>query len=325
MESRRRFLSVALAGLASIVAPVAWAYPDRPVTVVVPFAAGGPTDTMGRLVASSMSGALGQQVTVENVGGAGGTLGAARVARAEPDGYTLLLHNISQATSGSLYRNLPYDPVAGFAPVGLIADVPMTIIGRKDLPADDLAALVVYLQANPNKVTMGHAGIGVSSHLCSMLLTSATGTSVVPVSYKGTAPALTDLLGGRIDLLCDQTTNTTGHIEQGGVKAFAVTSRERLPTLPELPTTAEAGVPAASIAVWHGLYAPAGTPAPVIKTLAEALRGALGDPALFGRLKGLGATPVPIDQATPDALRGQLAAEIAKWDPILRAAGVRAD
>jgi tripartite-type tricarboxylate transporter receptor subunit TctC len=199
------FLTTAAAASAQV-------YPERPVTLIVPFAAGGPTDTLARLVAGSMAKTLGQPVPVENVGGAGGTLGAARVAKAEPDGHTLLLHNISQATSGTLYSGLPYDPAGDFAPVGLIADVPMTIVARPDFPADDLAGLVAHLKANPGRVSMGNAGIGVSSHLCGLLLTSASGTSVVEVSYKGTAPALTDLLGGQIDLLCDQTTNTSGHI-----------------------------------------------------------------------------------------------------------------
>lgn len=323
MRTMRTWLTAALVALSATA--FAQDYPLRPVTLVVPFAAGGPTDTLARLVASSMSGSLGQQVTVENVGGAGGTLGAARVAKAPPDGYTLLLHNISQATSDSLYRDLPYDPVAGFAPIGLIADVPMTIIGRKDFPASDLAGLVAYLKANPERVTMGNAGTGVSSHLCGMLLTSATGTSVTEVSYKGTAPALTDLLGGQIDLLCDQTTNTTGHIREGTVRAFAVTATERLATLPDLPTTAEAGVPDAAIAVWHGLYAPAGTPSAVVDRLAQALQAAVADPAIVTRLADLGAMPVPAEQATPAALQSHLAAEIAKWAPILQAAGVQAN
>lgn len=323
MGTMRTWLTAALVALSA--AAFAQDYPLRPITVVVPFAAGGPTDTLARLVAASMSGGLGQQVTIENVGGAGGTLGAARVAKAPPDGYTLLLHNISQATSDSLYRDLPYDPVAGFAPIGLIADVPMTIIGRKDFPASDLAGLVAHLKANPEGVTMGNAGTGVSSHLCGMLLTSATGTSVTEVSYKGTAPALTDLLGGQIDLLCDQTTNTTGHIREGTVRAFAVTSTERLATLPDLPTTAEAGVPDAAIAVWHGLYAPAGTPAAVIDRLAQALQAAVVDPAVVTRLADLGAMPVPAERATPAALQSHLAAEIAKWAPILQAAGVQAN
>lgn len=323
MGTMRTWLTAALVALSA--AAFAQDYPLRPITVVVPFAAGGPTDTLARLVAASMSGGLGQQVTIENVGGAGGTLGAARVAKAPPDGYTLLLHNISQATSDSLYRDLPYDPVAGFAPIGLIADVPMTIIGRKDFPASDLAGLVAHLKANPEGVTMGNAGTGVSSHLCGMLLTSATGTSVTEVSYKGTAPALTDLLGGQIDLLCDQTTNTTGQIREGTVRAFAVTATERLATLPDLPTIAEAGVPDAAIAVWHGLYAPAGTPAAVIDRLAQALQAAVVDPAVVTRLADLGAMPVPAERATPAALQAHLAAEIAKWAPILQAAGVQAN
>jgi tripartite-type tricarboxylate transporter receptor subunit TctC len=311
--------------LTAAAASSAQAYPERPVTLVVPFAAGGPTDTVARLVAGSMAKTLGQPMPVENVGGAGGTLGAGRVAEAEPDGHTLLLHNISQATSGALYRELPYDPVGDFAPVGLIADVPMTIVARPDFPADDLAGLAAHLGANPGRVSMGNAGTGVSSHLCGLLLTSATGTSVVEVAYKGTAPALTDLLGGQIDLLCDQTTNTTGHIQGGTVKAFAVTTKERVPTLPDLPTTAEGGLPEVEIAVWHGIYAPAGTPPEVVEALAAALRAALADPAVVARLTELGATPVAAEQATPAAHAAHLDAEIVKWEPILRAAGVQAN
>ena len=311
--------------LTAAAAASAQAYPERPVTLVVPFAAGGPTDTVARLVAGSMAKTLGQPMPVENVGGAGGTLGAARVAKAEPGGHTLLFHNISQATSGALHRELPYDPVGDFAPVGLVADVPMTIVARPDFPADDLAGLVAHLKANPDRVSMGNAGIGVSSHLCGMLLTSATGTSVVEVAYKGTAPALTDLLGGQIDLLCDQTTNTSGHIQGGTVKAFAVTTKQRVPTLPDLPTAAEGGLPGVEIAVWHGFYAPARTPPEVVDALAAALRAALADPAVVARLTELGATPVPADQASPATHAAHLDAEIAKWGPILRAAGVRAN
>jgi tripartite-type tricarboxylate transporter receptor subunit TctC len=322
----RRLFPVVLMLLAVVsFAALAQPYPDRPVTLVVPFAAGGPTDTLARLVADGMSRALGRPVAVENVGGAGGTLGAARVAKAAPDGYTLLLHNISQATSGTLYRDLAYDPVADFAPIGLIADVPMTIVARPAFPAADLAGLAAHLKANPGRVPMGHAGIGVSSHLCAMLLTSAIGAPVISVAYKGTAPALTDLLGGRIDLLCDQTTNTTPHILAGKAKAYGVTTKERVPTLPDLPTTAEGGLPGVEITVWHGLYAPAGTPPAVIETVAAALRDAIAQPAIVERLTGLGAAPVAAEQATPEAHKAHLDAEIAKWEPIIRAAGIYAN
>jgi tripartite-type tricarboxylate transporter receptor subunit TctC len=325
MRPLTRFFPVVLTLLAVSSAAFAQSYPDRPVTLVVPFAAGGPTDTVARLVADGMSRALGRQVAVENVGGAGGTLGAARVAKAAPDGHTLLLHNISQATSGTLYRNLAYDPVADFVPIGLIADVPMTIVARPGFPAGDLAGLAAHLEANPDKITMGNAGIGVSSHLCAMLLTSAIGAPVVSVAYKGTAPALTDLLGGQIDLLCDQTTNTTPHILAGKVKAYGVTTKERLPTLPDLPTTAEGGLPEVEITVWHGLYAPAGTPPAVIEALAAALRTAIAQPAVVERLTKLGAAPVAGEQATPEAHKAHLDAEIARWGPIIRAAGIYAN
>jgi tripartite-type tricarboxylate transporter receptor subunit TctC len=300
-------------------------YPTRPITVIVPFTAGGPTDTVARLVAEPMTRTLGQQVVIENVGGAGGTLGARRVATADPDGYTLLLHHIGQATSASLYRKLSYNPGTDFAGIGLIADVPMTLIARPGFPAASVAELIEHIKAKKEDVTLANAGVGAVSHLCGMLLQSSLGAQMTTVPYKGTGPAMTDILGGQVDILCDQTTNTTGPIKSGKVKAYAVTTTERLATLPDLPTLDEAGVKGFKVVAWHGLYAPKGTPKPVIDKLAAALQGALKDQKVVERLADLGAVPVSQEDATPAALDQHLAAEIAKWKPVIEAAGVYAD
>jgi tripartite-type tricarboxylate transporter receptor subunit TctC len=306
-------------------APAQEPYPSRVVTLVVPFAAGGPTDTVGRLLAQAMSGVLKQQVIVENVGGSGGVLGAGRVAKSAPDGSTLLLHSIGLATSVALYRKLPFDPRRDFEPIGLVNDVPMTFVARKDLPVATLGELIDYVKLNKDKVAYANAGIGGASHLCGMLFMSAIATQVTTVPYKGTGPAMNDLLGGQVDFLCDQTTNTTSQIKAGKIKVFAVTAKRRVGSLPEVPTMAEAGLPGFELGVWHALYAPRGTPQPVIDTLTKALQRALEDPMVLDRFAALGATAAPRERATPDALRRHLDAEIAKWTPIIAAAGVYAD
>ena len=300
-------------------------FPTRPITVIVPFTAGGPTDTVARLVAEPMTRSLGQQVIIENVGGAGGTLGARRVATADPDGYTLLLHHIGQATSASLYRKLSYSPAKDFAGIGLITDVPMTIISRADFPATSIKELIETIKTKKQDITLANAGVGAVSHLCGMLLQSALGVQMTTVPYKGTGPAMTDILGGQVDLLCDQTTNTTGHINTGKVKAYAVTTKERLKTLPNLPTMDESGVKNFEVVAWHGLYAPKGTPKAVVDKLAAALQGALKDEKVIARLADLGAEPVSQQAATPAALDKYLADEIAKWKPVIESAGVYAD
>ncbi|WP_207458415.1 tripartite tricarboxylate transporter substrate binding protein BugD [Azospirillum sp. SYSU D00513] len=314
------------AGLAVLAGPaLAQSYPDRPITMVVPFAAGGPTDTVARLVAQSMSQTLGQQVVIENVGGAGGTLGAGRVAKADPDGYTLLLHHIGQATSATLYRKLPYKTLEDFKAVGLVTDVPMTIVTRKDFPAKDLKELIAYVKANKDKVTLGNAGVGSASHLCGMLIQEAIQTQLVTAVYKGTGPAMNDLVGGQIDLMCDQTTNTTGQIKGGAIKAYAVTTPKRLPSMPDLPTTAEAGLPNLQVGIWHGIYAPKGTPDAAIQKLSEALQKALADENVIKRFAELGTLPEPKERATPAAHQQHVASEIARWKSVIEAAGVFAD
>lgn len=303
---------------------VAQTYPERPITIVVPFSAGGPTDTVTRLVADAMSKDLGQQIVVENVTGAGGTLGAGRVAKATPDGYTLLLHHIGMATSATLYRKLAYKPLEAFEYVGLVTEVPMVIVGRKDLEPKDLKSLIEYVKANKDKVTYAHAGVGAASHLCGMLFMSKIETPLTTVPYKGTGPALTDLIGGQVDLLCDQTTNTTNQIKSGEIKAYATTSGQRLAALPDVPTAKEQGLDI-EVAIWHGLYAPKGTPKAIVERLAASLQKALQDETVKNRFASLGTAPVPLDQAQPAALEAKLKGEIDRWRPVIQAAGQYAD
>ncbi|MBM4262916.1 MAG: tripartite tricarboxylate transporter substrate binding protein BugD [Deltaproteobacteria bacterium] len=300
-------------------------YPDKVITVVVPFTAGGPTDTVARLVAQPMTRTLKTQIIVENVGGAGGTIGANRVARAAPDGYTLFLHHIGHSTAPSLYRKLPYDSVNDFEPIGLINEVPMTIIARKDLPPKDLKELIAYIKANKDKVTYGNAGIGAASHLCGMLFMSTIETDLTTVPYKGTADVMKDLLGGQIDMSCDQTTNTTSQIKADKIKVYGVTTKTRLASLPKVPTVDEAGLKGFEVSVWHGLYAPKGTPKPISETLTKSLQAALKDNLVKERFADLGTEPVAEKRATPEALRAHLKAEIDKWAPIIKKAGIYAD
>jgi len=247
------------------------------------------------------------------------------VAEAEPDGYTLLLHHIGMATSATLYRKLPYDTLNAFEYVGLVTEVPMTVVARKDFEPQDFKALVDHVKANKDQVTVANAGIGAASHLCGMLFMSAIETPLVTVPYQGTGPAMTDLLGGQVDIMCDQTTNTTKQIQAGTIKAYAVTTPERLEVLPDLPTVAESGLPNMEVSVWHGLYAPKGTPAEVVERLSQSLQVALKDENVAARFAELGTTPSPAEDATPAALKAKLESEIERWRPIIEAAGVYAD
>lgn len=303
----------------------AQAYPNKTITMIVPFAAGGPTDTVARLVAQSMGTTLKQQIIIENVGGAGGTIGAARAAKAAPDGYTLFLHHIGQSTAPALYRKLPYNAIDSFEPIGLITDVPMTVVARGNFPAKDMKELITYVKANKDKVTYAHAGLGSASHLCGMLLQTAMGVELTTVPYKGTGPAMNDLLGGQVDFMCDQTTNTTSQIKSGKIKAYGVTTKTPVPSLPNLPTLASGALPGFEVGVWHGLYAPKGTPKPVVDALANALRASLRDPNVVKRFNDLGTEPVPTNQATPEALRTHLKQQIDLWGPIIKKAGAFAD
>jgi tripartite-type tricarboxylate transporter receptor subunit TctC len=327
-DATRRAL-LALAG-GTLAAPAAIgraqaAFPNRTITVIVPFAAGGPTDTVTRLTAEAMGRDMGQTVVVENVGGAGGTLGADRVAKAKPDGYTLLLHHIGMATAPTLYRRLPYDAVGGFETVGLVTEVPMTLVAKKDFPANTLAEAVAVIKRDGDKLNYANAGIGAASHLCGLLLMKAVGTAMTTVPFRGTGPAVQEVLSGRIDLMCDQTTNTTEQINAGAMKVFNVTTEERVSSLPNVPTSKEAGLPEFTVSVWHGLYAPKGTPAEIVGRLSRSLQVALRDEKLVARFAELGTAPVAQDRATPEAHRAFWQADIAKWKPIIQAAGQFAD
>lgn len=301
------------------------AYPEKAITIMVPFAAGGPTDTVARSVGQVMSKSLGQPVLIENIGGAGGTIGVGRAIAAPADGYTLLLMHIGISTAPALYRTLKYDATKDLEPIGLITDVPMTMIAKKDFPANDLKGMLAHIKANKDKVSYANAGIGSASHLCGMLFMSAIETDVLTVPYKGTAPAMTDLLGGQVDFMCDQTTNTTAQIKGEKVKAFAVTSKTRVASLANIPTMDEAGMKGFSIGVWHGLWAPKATPKAVIDRVNKALQDALKDKDVVERFASLGTMPEPPNRQTPEALRAHLAAEIAKWAPIIKKAGIYAD
>lgn len=311
--------------LSSGISIAAELYPARPITVVVPFSPGGATDTVARLTAEAMSKSLGQSIVVENVVGAGGTLGTRRVAGSDPDGYTLLVHHLGLATAATLYRKLPYDTRTAFAPVGLISDAPMTIIARTDFPPGNLAELIAYAKEKKDGITYANAGLGAASHLCGMLFMSTIDAQMTTVPYKGNAPIMTDLIGKQIDLSCDQTTNTTGPITAGQVKAYAVTTPRRVKALADLPTADEAGLPGFQVSVWHGLYAPAGVPAEIVAKLSEALRTALQDPNLVTRFGQIATEPVTGDRATPEALQKTLNSEIDRWAPIIKAAGQFAD
>lgn len=318
-----RWAAIALALAAG--SSFAQQYPTRNVTMMVPYAAGGPTDTVARVVAQSMARPLGQTVVVENRPSAGGILAPEQVKNAKPDGYTILIHHIGMATTPALYRKLRYDPLKDFDYIGLVNDVPMTVIANEKVPAKNIQELIAYLKANKDKVAYANAGIGAASHLCGMLFMSAVGLDVLTVPYKGTAPAMNDLLGGQVTFMCDQTTNTTSHIKSGKVKVFGVTSKQRVASLPEVPTLEEQGVKGVEVGIWHALYAPKGTPKPALDRLVAALQEAVKDPAVQKRFADLGATTMPPERATPAALQAHLKAEIDKWGPLIKKAGVYAD
>ena len=300
-------------------------YPAKPITLVVPFAAGGPTDTLARNLGQNLTKTLKQQILVDNRAGAGGTIGAGIVAKAKPDGYTILLAHIGMSTAPALYRKLSFNPLTDYEYIGQVADVPMTLIARKTLAPNNFREFLDYVRANKDKMTYGNAGLGAASHLCGLLLMSTIEANVQTIPYKGTAPAMTDLLGGQIDFMCDQTTNTTGHIQAKSVKVYGVTSRARVPSLSDVPTLQEQGLKGFEVVVWHGLYAPKGTPKAVIERLGAALKIAVQEPALKEALAKLGAEPVAVDKVTPESLRAQLKSEIEKWGPIIKKAGIYAD
>jgi len=303
----------------------AQSYPTRPVTLVVPFAAGGPTDVAARALGQAMEKSMGQPVVIENKVGAGGTLAVADVARATPDGYRILIHHIGMSTAPALYRKLSFDPLKDFEYIGQVLDVPMTLLVKTGLPVNSVKELAVYAKANKDKITLANAGLGAASHLCGLLFQQAIEVDLTTVPYKGTAPAMADLLGGQVDILCDQTTQTIPQIQGGKVKALAVTTAKRLDALKDLPTAAESGLPGFDLAVWHGVYAPKGTPKAATDKLNASMQAALKDPAVVKRFADLGAVIVPVDKQTPDGLARHLKAEIDKWAPIIKKAGQYAD
>jgi tripartite-type tricarboxylate transporter receptor subunit TctC len=306
-------------------AALAQAFPDKPISLVVPFAAGGPTDVVARMMAIPMGKALGQTVLVENAVGAGGTIGATKVARAAPNGYTIFLHHMGMATSPALYRKLSFDPLKDFEYIGQVVDVPMTLLARKDFPANTLPELLTYIKANKDKVSLANAGLGAVSHLCGLLFQTQIGVEMNTIPYKGTGPAMNDLLGGQVDLLCDQTTQTVPIIKDGRVKVFGVTSLQRLSALPNVPTLDEQGMKGFEVKVWHGMYAPKGTPAPVLEKLNAALKAAMADPMVKQRLVELSSDIVPESKMTSAGLKTHLEAEINKWGPVIKKAGIYAD
>jgi len=318
-----------IAATTALLCATAWAdYPDKPVTIIVPFAAGGPTGKVARDLAEAMRKPMnGQSIIIENVGGAGGTLGAAKVARAPNDGYTLLLHHIGMSTAPALYRKMQYDTLGDFEYLGMINEVPMTLIGKPSLPANNYAELAKWIEANKGKINLANAGLGAASHLCGLLFQSTVKVEMQTVPYKGTAPAMTDLLGGQVDLMCDQTTNTSGQIETGKVKAYAVTTTKRLttPALKNLPTLDEAGLKGFNVSIWHALYAPKGTPKAATDKVNAALRAALKDPDFIKREEALGAVIITDARVGGPEHKKFVESEINKWAPIIKAAGQYAD
>jgi tripartite-type tricarboxylate transporter receptor subunit TctC len=331
MKLAVRILTAAALSLGVAAGAMAQAYPTKPVQMVVPFTAGGPTDTVARSLAQAMSKHLGQTVVVENVGGAGGTVGAARVKNAQPDGYTLLLHHIGMSTAPSLYRKLAYNPLTDFESIGLVVDVPMTLIARSDFPPGNFAEFLQYVKANKEKLNFANAGIGAASHLCGLLFMSAIETDFTTVPFKGTADVINALLAKQVDFSCDQTTNTTGQIQANkadkakGVKVYGVTSAKRVATLADVPTLQESGIKGFEVGVWHGVYAPKGTPKAAIDKLVAAMQAASKDPDFTKRMADLGATVYGPDRMTPAAHTAHLKSEIERWAPIIKKAGAYAD
>lgn len=323
----KNLIKALIAAVATSICAIASAqnFPTKTVTMLIPFAAGGPTDVIGRVLAQSMSKTLGQTVIVENATGAGGTIATTRLSRAQPDGYTFLVHHLGYTTAPALYRPAPYDAVNGFEFLGLITDVPMTLIANPKFPAKDFKELVSYVKANKDKVNLADAGPGAVSHLCGMLFKSAIGVELTTIPYKGTGPALNDLMGGQVDLLCDQITNTGSPIKAGKVKVYGSTTKTRLPGFPDIPTLHEVGLPNFEVVIWHGAYAPKGTPKPILDKLNAALKAALKDPYVIERFAMINTVPVEESRVTPEAHKKFVMEEVDKWGKVIRAAGVYAN
>lgn len=322
----KRFWLAAAVAFCLTAPATAQTFPSKPIVIVVPFAAGGPTDTIARLIGQGIAQRLSAQVIVENTAGAGGTTAIRRVAKAEPDGHTLLVSHVNHASTASLYKKLDYDAVADFAPIGLITDGAMAFVANVASPANSMADVVRLAKERGEKLTYAHAGVGSGSHLCGLLFQSALKVKLTEIPYRGTGPALNDIVANQVDLLCDQVTNVAGQIDGGRIKVLGVTSRERLaPKLKDVPTVGESALPGFEVTVWHGLYAPKGTPGPVVVRLNEALNAAIADATFQQRMADLSTTPASPRQATPDALRAKLEAEVKSWRDIFAAAGVSAE
>lgn len=325
MKLSWKTFAAAAFGLALAAAPaLAQTYPNRPITLVVPYSAGGPSDVIARLVGESMTKTLGQQIVVESVNGAGGTLGAARLARSEPDGYTLLIHHVALAASASLYDSLTYDTATAFQPLGMVNTGPMVLATRKDYAATDAAALIAKLKEDGPKTTMAHAGVGSNAHLCATLLQRAMGVKFTQVGYRGTGPAMNDLMGGQVDALCDQSTTAVPQVLAKSIKGFAVSSKDRLAALKDLPTLNEAGLKGFEFVIWHGLYAPKGTPDDIVGKLHDALQIALKDPKIVQRFTDVGTTTFPDAERGVEAHKARLEKEIATWKQVFAETGEKA-
>jgi tripartite-type tricarboxylate transporter receptor subunit TctC len=300
-------------------------YPNRPITLITPYAAGGASDFLTRTLADALRPRLNQTVLVQNVGGAGGAVGSMQAAKAKSDGYTLILNHIGMSTIPLLYKKLGFDPLASFEFIGLFAEAPMVILSRKDFAPANFAELVAYAKANREKLTFASSGMGSATHLCAMLFQEAVGVPLTMVQYKGAAPAMIDVRGGQVDLLCDLPTTNSGAIRTGELKAFVLTAPQRMSTLPDVPTAREVGMPSLDIGVWFGLYAPLGTPKPILETLNKALRDVVADTAVGAQLEKIETYLLPVDQATPEAHRSKLASQIELWRPIIEKAGIQAE
>ena len=304
-------------------ATAAQTYPTKPITMIVPFAAGGPTDVIARIVGEHMGKTLGQQIVVENVAGAGGTTGITRGSQAAPDGYTIMMgHMGTQGAAPALYPNLKYDPTKDFAEIGMAAGTPILIVAKKDFQPKDLKEFQAYVKANAAKINLAHAGIGSVSHISCLMLAAQLGVKLTEVAYRGTGPALNDLVGGQVDMMCDQIVNLVEQIKGKEIKAYAIASPERSPALPDVPTTKEAGMPDYQVTAWNAVFAPKNTPAPIVARLNEALSKALDDPATKKRLLDLGGIVPEGNQRTGAWLAEFVKSEVARWTPILKAAGV---
>jgi tripartite-type tricarboxylate transporter receptor subunit TctC len=318
-------LFAALTAFAALPAQAQEAYPNRAITLVTPYPPGGGSDFLTRLLAEALRTRLKETVLVQNISGAGGAVGSMQAAKAKPDGYTLLVNHIGMSTIPSLYKKFNFDPLAAYEFIGLFAEAPMVMLARKDFAPKNFAELVAYAKANREKLTMASSGMGSATHLCGMLFQEALGMPITMVQYKGAGPAVVDVRSGQVDLICDLPTTTSSMIRSGDLRAYVLTAPKRMASLPDVPTAAEVGMPSLDIGVWYGLYAPKGTPQPILEILNKALRDFVQDPAIPVQLDKIETYLLPLDQATPEAHRQKLASQIDLWRPIIEKAGIQAE